>query len=98
MTGGVSLRQRLGVFSVAPGTFTLITNEFLPVALLTGIRTSLGVSHGAAATMVTVPGSNYIIRSVGGHDRRLLGIGKGFADQLAAAGLNLVLAARSTGN
>jgi hypothetical protein len=55
MTEGVSLRQRLAVFSVALGTFTLVTNEFLPVALLTGIRTSLGVSQGAAATMVTVP-------------------------------------------
>ena len=49
------LRQRLAVFSVALGTFTLVTNEFLPVALLTGIRTSLGVSQGAAAFMITVP-------------------------------------------
>src|SRR5580704_682662 len=55
MTEAVSLRQRLAVFSVALGTFTLVTNEFLPVALLTGIRTSLGVSQGTAATMVTVP-------------------------------------------
>src|SRR3984957_12931188 len=55
MTGGVSWRQRLAVFSVALGTFTLVTNEFLPVALLTGIRTSLGVSQGAAAFMITVP-------------------------------------------
>jgi predicted MFS family arabinose efflux permease len=54
-TGGVYLRQRLAVFSVALGTFTLVTNEFLPVALLTGIRTSLGVSQGAAAIMVTLP-------------------------------------------
>ena len=55
MAEGVSARQRLAVFSVALGTFTLVTNEFLPVALLTPIRTSLGVSQGAAATMVTVP-------------------------------------------
>src|ERR1700733_7472175 len=55
MTGDVSWRQRLAVFSVALGTFTLVTNESLPVALLPGIRTSLGVSQGAAATMVTVP-------------------------------------------
>src|ERR1700730_1914252 len=55
MTADVSLRQRLAVFSVALGTFTLVTNEFLPVALLTDIRTSLGVSQGIAATMVTVP-------------------------------------------
>src|SRR5580698_515717 len=46
MTEAVSLRQRLAVFSVALGTFTLVTNEFLPVALLTPIRTSLGVSQG----------------------------------------------------
>jgi hypothetical protein len=37
-TGGVYLRQRLAVFSVALGTFTLVTNEFLPVALLTARR------------------------------------------------------------
>jgi predicted MFS family arabinose efflux permease len=55
MTEDVYLRQRLAVFSVALGTFTLVTNEFLPVALLTPIRTSLGVSQGVAATMVTVP-------------------------------------------
>jgi predicted MFS family arabinose efflux permease len=55
MTEGVYLRQRSAVFSVALGTFTLVTNEFLPVALLTPIRTSLGVSQGTAATMVTVP-------------------------------------------
>jgi len=55
MTQGVPPRQRLAVFSVALGTFTLVTNEFLPVALLTGIRTSLGVSQETAATMVTVP-------------------------------------------
>jgi predicted MFS family arabinose efflux permease len=55
MTQGGYLRQRLAVFSVALGTFTLVTNEFLPVALLTDIRTSLGVSQGIAATMVTVP-------------------------------------------
>src|ERR1700722_1566009 len=55
MTQGGYLRQRLAVFSVALGTFTLVTNEFLPVALLTDIRTSLGGSQGIAATMVTVP-------------------------------------------
>jgi predicted MFS family arabinose efflux permease len=55
MTEDVSLRQRLAVFSVALGAFTLVTNEFLPVALLTPIRTSLGISQQAAATMVTVP-------------------------------------------
>jgi predicted MFS family arabinose efflux permease len=71
-------RQRLAVFSVALGTFTLVTNEFLPVALLTGIRTSLGVSQGAAATMVTVPAAVAAIASpalavaAGWLDRRLV--------------------------
>ena len=78
MTADVSLRQRLAVFSVALGTFTLVTNEFLPVALLTGIRTSLGVSQGAAATMVTVPAAVAAIASpalavaAGWLDRRLV--------------------------
>jgi predicted MFS family arabinose efflux permease len=78
MTEDVSLRQRLAVFSVALGTFTLVTNEFLPVALLTGIRTSLGVSQGAAATMVTVPAVVAAIASpalavaAGRLDRRLV--------------------------
>jgi predicted MFS family arabinose efflux permease len=30
MTQGVRPRQRLAVFSVALGTFTLVTNEFRP--------------------------------------------------------------------
>src|SRR6202050_1941681 len=78
MTEAVSLRQRLAVFSVALGTFTLVTNEFLPVALLTGIRTSLGVSQGTAATMVTVPAVVAAIASpalavaAGRLDRRLV--------------------------
>jgi predicted MFS family arabinose efflux permease len=75
---GVYLRQRLAVFSVALGTFTLVTNEFLPVALLTGIRTSLGVSQWAAATMVTLPAAVAAIASPalavasGRLDRRLV--------------------------
>jgi predicted MFS family arabinose efflux permease len=78
MTQGVSVRQRLAVFSVALGTFTLVTNEFLPVALLTGIRTSLRVSQEAAATMVTVPAVVAAIASpalavaAGRLDRRLV--------------------------
>jgi predicted MFS family arabinose efflux permease len=78
MTEGVSVRQRLAVFSVALGTFTLVTNEFLPVALLTGIRTSLRVSQEAAATMVTVPAVVAAIASpalavaAGRLDRRLV--------------------------
>lgn len=78
MTEGLSVRQRLAVFSVALGTFTLVTNEFLPVALLTGIRTSLRVSQEAAATMVTVPAVVAAIASpalavaAGRLDRRLV--------------------------
>ena len=49
----VSPRQRLAVLSVTLGSIILVTNEFLPVALLTPIRTSLHVPEGAAATMVT---------------------------------------------
>jgi predicted MFS family arabinose efflux permease len=78
MTADVSLRQRLAVFAVALGTFTLVTNEFLPVALLTGIRTSLGVSQGAAAVMVTIPAAAAAVASpalavaAGWLDRRLV--------------------------
>jgi predicted MFS family arabinose efflux permease len=50
---GASLRQQAAVLSVALGSIALVTNEFLPVALLTSIRTSLHVSEGTAATMVT---------------------------------------------
>ena len=88
-TGGVYLRQRLAVFSVALGTFTLVTNEFLPVALLTGIRTSLGVSQGAAAAMVTLPAAVAAIASPaltvasGRLDRRLVLLVMGLASRWA---------------
>jgi predicted MFS family arabinose efflux permease len=52
---GASLRQQAAVIAVALGSIALVTNEFLPVALLTSIRTSLHVSEGTAATMVTAP-------------------------------------------
>lgn len=48
-----SPRQRAAVLSVTLGSIILVTNEFLPVALLNPIRSSLHVSEGAAATMVT---------------------------------------------
>jgi predicted MFS family arabinose efflux permease len=101
MTEGVSLRQRLAVFSVALGTFTLVTNEFLPVALLTGIRTSLGVSQGVAATMVTVPAVVAAIASpalavaAGRLDRRLVLLLMAglftFSDALSAAAPNFAV-------
>ena len=101
MTEGVSLRQRLAVFSVALGTFTLVTNEFLPVALLTGIRTSLGVSQGVAATMVTVPAVVAAVASpalevaAGRLDRRLVLLLMAglftFSDVLSAAAPNFAV-------
>ncbi|BCY09147.1 MFS transporter [Actinoplanes sp. L3-i22] len=46
----------LAVYAVALGTFTLVTNEFLPVGLLTAIGADLHVSEGVAGTTMTVPG------------------------------------------
>ncbi|MFE3410532.1 MFS transporter [Streptomyces mirabilis] len=44
------------MLSVTLGTFTLVTNEFLPVGLLSDIRASMSVSEGVAGLSVTVPG------------------------------------------
>jgi predicted MFS family arabinose efflux permease len=49
-------RSWLAVYAVALGTFTLVTNEFLPVGLLTSIGNDLQVSEGTAGLMMTVPG------------------------------------------
>src|SRR5882762_11600814 len=46
----------IGVGAVTLGTFTLVTNEFIPVGLLTNIAKELDVSLGVAGTTVTVPG------------------------------------------
>ncbi|MFI6811562.1 MFS transporter [Nonomuraea sp. NPDC050328] len=44
------------MFTVAVGTFTVVTSEMLPVGLLTPIARDLGVSEGTAGLMVGVPG------------------------------------------
>ncbi|NRQ33315.1 MFS transporter [Nonomuraea sp. NN258] len=46
----------LAVFSVAVGTFALVTSEMLPVGLLTSIAATLGVSDGTAGLMMSAPG------------------------------------------
>ncbi|MEO3870550.1 MFS transporter [Nonomuraea sp. B12E4] len=46
----------LAVFSVAVGTFTIVTSEMLPVGLLTSIAADLGISDGTAGLMMTMPG------------------------------------------
>src|SRR5689334_21945892 len=51
-----AVRQWLAVAAVAMGTFLVVTVENLPMGLLTGIASGLGVSNGAAGLMVTAPG------------------------------------------
>ncbi|GAA4263675.1 MFS transporter [Dactylosporangium darangshiense] len=54
---GGTRRGWLAVVVVGLGTFTLVTNEFLPVGLLSAIRADLRVSEGTAGTMMTMPGA-----------------------------------------
>ena len=49
-------RGWFAVITVGLGTFTLVTNEFLPVGLLTQMSHEFRVSEGTAGTMMTVPG------------------------------------------
>jgi predicted MFS family arabinose efflux permease len=49
-------RAWAAVFSVAAGTFVMVTTEFLPVGLLPRIAAGVGVSLGHAGWLVTVPG------------------------------------------
>lgn len=51
-----SFRSWAAVTAVALGTFTLVTNEFLPVGMLPEMARDLHVSVGIAGTMMTVPG------------------------------------------
>ncbi|NEA31094.1 MFS transporter [Streptomyces sp. SID13031] len=51
-----SRRAWLAVLSVAVGSFTLVTNEFLPVGLLSDVAADLHVSEATAGTMITAPG------------------------------------------
>ena len=46
----------LAVASLAFGTFTMVTSEFLPIGLLPSIAQDLGASDGAAGLSVTIPG------------------------------------------
>ncbi|MFF7886170.1 hypothetical protein ACH40F_32660 [Streptomyces sp. NPDC020794] len=41
---------------MAVGSFTLVTNEFLPVGLLSDVGADLHVSEGTAGAMITAPG------------------------------------------
>jgi len=84
----------IGVAAVTLGTFTLVTNEFIPVGLLTNIAKELDVSLGVAGTTVTVPGlvaaaaAPLVTVAVGNMDRRivlaLMSIAFIVADVLAA--------------
>jgi predicted MFS family arabinose efflux permease len=75
---GATLSGWIGVVAVTLGTFTLVTNEFIPVGLLTEIARDLHVSLGVAGTTVTVPGlvaavaAPLITVAVGNLDRRIV--------------------------
>ncbi|MDT7662910.1 MAG: hypothetical protein QOD04_2466, partial [Pseudonocardiales bacterium] len=68
----------IGVGAVTLGTFTLVTNEFIPVGLLTNIADDMQVSIGVAGTTVTVPGlvaaaaAPLVTVAVGNLDRRIV--------------------------
>ena len=51
-----SLKSWLAVWSIALGSFVVVTSEFLPIGLLTNISGGLGVSDGIAGLMVSIPG------------------------------------------
>jgi len=91
----------IGVGAVTLGTFTLVTNEFIPVGLLTSIANDMHVSIGVAGTTVTVPGlvaaaaAPLITVAVGNLDRRivlaLMSIAFIVADVLAAFAPNIAI-------
>jgi predicted MFS family arabinose efflux permease len=54
--GQAGVRQWLAVLAVAMGTFLVVTVENLPMGLLTGMASDLGVSAGSVGLMVTVSG------------------------------------------
>ena len=98
----------IGVGAVTLGTFTLVTNEFIPVGLLTSIADDLHVSIGVAGTTVTVPGlvaaaaAPLVTVAVGNLDRRivlvLMSLAFIVADVLAsfAPNIGVLLLARFT--
>ncbi len=69
------------VFSIAGGTFALVTSEFLPIGLLSHIADQFGVAAGQAGLLVTMPGIVAAIAApictiwARNMDRRLLLIG-----------------------
>ena len=44
------------VFTIAVGTFALVTSEFLPIGLLSHIADQFGIAAGQAGLLVTMPG------------------------------------------
>jgi predicted MFS family arabinose efflux permease len=56
MTDRPQPRAWFAVTAVALGTFTLVTNELLPIGLLSAMSRDLHVSEGIAGTMITIPG------------------------------------------
>lgn len=46
----------LAVLSLSVTSFIMVTTELLPIGLLTGITSSLGVSLGQGGLMVSLPG------------------------------------------
>jgi predicted MFS family arabinose efflux permease len=96
---GASPSGWVGVAAVTLGTFTLVTNEFIPVGLLTNIATDMHVTLGVAGTTVTIPGlvaaaaAPLITVAVGQLDRRivlaLMSIAFIVADVLAALAPNI---------
>jgi predicted MFS family arabinose efflux permease len=96
---GASHRGWVGVAAVTLGTFTLVTNEFIPVGLLTNIAKDMHVPLGVAGTTVTVPGlvaaaaAPLVTVAVGRLDRRivlaLMSIAFIVADVLAAVAPNI---------
>jgi len=91
---GATVGGWIAVAAVTLGTFTLVTNEFIPVGLLTNIAGDMRVSLGVAGTTVTVPGlvaaaaAPLVTVAVGQLDRRivlaLMSIAFIVADVLAA--------------
>ncbi len=72
------LRGWLAVASLAFGTFTMVTSEFLPIGLLPSIARDLNTSDGAVGLMVTIPGgvaaiaAPILVVASGSLDRRYL--------------------------
>ena len=79
-------RGRLGVASVALGSFAIVLSEFLPVGLLPAIASGLDVPVGSAGLMVVVTGllaavaAPAVTVAASGLDRRVVLTGLGAAN------------------